>query len=82
MKLHFQPGTAHESFATIQLSNIRLNGLYVDPQTAWAMPNPVGIQRVDLSKTAMVPTFAPTASGQTAAETQSRLPFRGKWLNR
>ena len=85
MSLHFRPGTDMASTATIQLSNIRLNGLYVDPATAWSMPNPVGIQRVDLSRTPItpLPTQAATAVKQVShADGQSTLPFRGKWLTR
>ncbi len=85
MALHFRPGTEIASTATIQLSNIRLNGLYVDPSTAWSMPNPVGIQRVDLSRTPMTPMPVATAASikQVAhTEQDSYLPFRGKWLTR
>jgi hypothetical protein len=79
MKLHFRPGTELASVATIQLSNIRLNGLYVDPGTAWAMPNPTGITRVDLARTPMTPIPVQAA---TAAESAVRLPFRGMGLSR
>jgi hypothetical protein len=82
MKLHFRPGTELASVATIQLSNIRLNGLYVDPDTAWGMPNPSGIPRVDLSRTPVAPTPLQTAAATASAESASRLPFRGKWLAR
>jgi hypothetical protein len=84
MTLKFRPGTDIASTATIQLSNIRLNGLYVDANTAWSMPNPVGIQRVDLSRTPITP-LPTTASVQQVSHTdttESKLPFRGKWLTR
>ncbi len=85
MTLHFRPGSEMESKATIQLSNIRLNGLYVDPETAWAMPNPVGIQRVDLARTPLAPGGVPTAAvGQAAAvgNVDRRNALRGQWLGR
>ncbi|MDP1560901.1 MAG: hypothetical protein Q8M16_05855 [Pirellulaceae bacterium] len=86
MTLHFRPGTDLASTATIQLSNIRLNGLYVDPNTAWSMPNPVGIQRVDLSRTPITPlpmqSAVSTKQVSHTAENESYLPFRGKWLTR
>ncbi len=86
MTLNFRPGTDIASTATIQLSNIRLNGLYVDANTAWSMPNPVGIQRVDLSRSPItpLPTQSSMATKQVShtAENESYLPFRGKWLTR
>ncbi|MBL8855890.1 MAG: hypothetical protein JNK57_18115 [Planctomycetaceae bacterium] len=86
MTLNFRPGTDIASTATIQLSNIRLNGLYVDSNTAWSMPNPVGIQRVDLSRTPITPlptqTSMATKQVSHTAENESYLPFRGKWLTR
>lgn len=70
MKFYFRPGTAMESTATIQLSNVRLNGLYVDPITAWEMPNPVGVPRVDLSRTPLTnPAFAPNSPATLPANT-------------
>jgi len=84
MKLHFRPGTTLESVATIHLSNLRLNGLYVDPETAWAMPNPQGVPRVDLSVTPMTPpALGSVAGGGTTLEgapSENWLPFRGKLL--
>lgn len=86
MTLHFRPGTDLVSTATIQLSNIRLNGLYVDPNTAWSMPNPVGIQRVDLSRTPITPlpmqSAVSTKQVSHTTENESYLPFRGKWMTR
>lgn len=86
MTLHFRPGTDLASTATIQLSNIRLNGLYVDPNTAWSMPNPVGIQRVDLSRTPITPlpmqSAVSTKQVSHTAQNESYLPFRGKWMTR
>jgi len=83
MTLHFRPGSDMASTATIQLSNIRLNGLYVDPETAWAMPNPVGIQRVDLARTPVMPGGMPTAANAPAAQAANpRQAFRGQWLGR
>lgn len=86
MTLHFRPGTEIASTATIQLSNIRLNGLYVDANTAWSMPNPVGIQRVDLSRTPVTPMPIQAAVGMKQVShtttNDSYLPFRGKWLTR
>lgn len=83
MTLHFRPGSEMASTATIQLSNIRLNGLYVDPETAWTMPNPVGVQRVDLARTPTVPGGLPTAAQVPAASSADpRQAFRGQWLGR
>lgn len=86
IKITFRPGTNLESVAQIQLSNIQLNGLYIDQASAWQMPNPMGVRRIDLAKTKLAThPLVQTARFEEPSPPTSNysdyLPFRGALLN-
>ncbi len=86
IKLTFRPGTKMESVANIGLSNLRINGLYVDEATAWQMPRPAGVRMVDLARTAITPQSlgVQTVGYEATADSDQKskyLPFRGAFLN-
>lgn len=86
IKLTIRPQSKFESIATIRLSNVRVNGLYVDAATAWQMPQPSDVKFVDLARTSIMPEFTSISVGAAdesgSATKSSFLPFRGALLHR
>lgn len=89
VKICLNAGAGNESTVEIQLSNIQINGLYVDPASAWQMPNPIGVRKVDLARTVLQPSqmmVQPVNYEETQPVSSSQfndyLPFRGALLNK
>ena len=78
--LSFRPGTEWRRWPKFNFQH-PLNGLYVDPGTAWSMPNHRDPD--DLARTPWSPGGVGRGDHRRFMnDSQSRLPFRGKWLNR
>lgn len=83
--INFHPNTPMASQAEIQLSNVQLNGLYVDQNSAWNRPTPVGVRQVDLARTVLAPSqmMIQTSGFQPPAEKPGEAgSFRGAFLNK
>lgn len=89
IKICMNAGPGNESTVEIQLSNIQINGLYVDPASAWQMPNPLGVRKVDLARTILQPSQMmvqpvnyEAAEPASSSQFNEYLPFRGALLNK